>query len=114
MPCDSKEILETLIQSDRRFIRTCWWIYAATLTFSIVIAVALELSVRGQQPTASLWGLLANGMMFPVMPKHMQRAGAVRVMKYLQEQCGKFDASDERCKRIGDNVDSLLRSRGAA
>jgi hypothetical protein len=112
MACDSEKTIQVMIESDRHYISSCKWIYGVVLAASVVLVICLEKYVLRTNILASLSGLLANGLVFPLVPKHMQRAGAVRVMHGLQQECRQHDPNDPGCKRIADNVDTMLRARG--
>lgn len=110
MACDSQESIANLIATDKRFIRTCWAIYAVTLSVGIGLSVILHFALNQMAPT--LAGMLATGIAFPVIPKHLQRSGAINVLNSLNQQCFGHQPDDPHCKRIADNVDALLRARG--
>ena len=112
MACDSESTIQVLIKSDRQYISTCFWIYGVVLVVSLVLTWCLEHFVWKSNTVNSLVGLLANGLVFPLVPKHLQRAGAIKVMEGLREECSRHDPNDPICKRIADNVDSMLRPRG--
>jgi hypothetical protein len=110
MACDSQGIIARMIESDQRFIRSCWYIYSATKAASIALTIYLHLQALAYAPT--LAGMLINGIAFPFIPKHLQRIGAVDLLKGLYQECCGHDIGDPACKRIADNVDYLVRARG--
>ena len=110
MACDSQEMIARMIESDQRFIRNCWYIYLATLVVSIALTIYLHLQAIAFAPTPA--GMLVNGIMVPFIPKHLQRIGAVNLLKGLYQDCYGHDINDAPCKRIADNVDYLVRVRG--
>jgi len=113
MACDSIHMIQVLIDSDRKYVRTCCWIYGAVLVASIVLTVCLSLFIWKNNTLNSLSGLIANGLVFPLVPKHLQRVRAMRIMNGLKQECSRHAPDDPLCKRIADNVDSLLRATGA-
>lgn len=57
-----------------------------------------------------LTGLLANGLVFPLVPKHLQRARALTLMEGLKQECEGHAPEDPPCKRIADAVDTMVRA----
>jgi hypothetical protein len=112
MPCDSSDTLTVLSESDRSYISTCWKVYAVVFVASFALSVYLHLHPVKDSPLSSYSGFLINGLAIPLILKHVQRAGALRVVDGLKEQCDRYPEDDARCKRIADNVDVLLRARG--
>jgi hypothetical protein len=109
--CDSKRTIHILIAAEKGYILTCWCIYAALLVASVVIIAFLRAFLHTDF-LRSVSGLLLNGLIFPLVPKHMQRAGGLRILRGLYEQCGRYKEGDQQCRRIADNVDAMLRARG--
>jgi len=110
MPCDCTGTIQTLIDADKKYVATCCWIYGIVLTVSVALTVCLSVFVIKNNNLTSLSGLLANGLVFPLVPKHLQRARALTVMEGLMRECGRHAADDPPCKRIADAVDAMLRS----
>jgi hypothetical protein len=106
-------MIQVLIDSDKQYIATCCWIYGAVLVVSIVLTVCLSAFVWKNNTLISLSGLLANGLVFPLVPKHLQRMRALRIINGLKQECSRHAPDDPQCKRIADNVDSMLRATGA-
>lgn len=112
MACNSHVTIARIIDADRTFIKTCWYIYATTLCVGIGLTLFLHLVPVAYAPT--VLGMLAPGSIaFPFIPKHLQRIGAIQMLNGLNDDCYGFEPTDPECKRIADNVDALLRSRGA-
>lgn len=112
MPCDSSDTLEVLSKSDRSYISTCWRIYGLVFVVSIGLSVYLRLYPVKDSPLSSYSGFLVSGLAIPLILKHVQRAGALKIVEGLREQCEKYQEGDPKCKRIADNVDAMLRARG--
>jgi hypothetical protein len=112
MPCDSSDDLEILRKSDQGFILTCWKLYAVIFLASLSITVYLQRYPLKDSPLSSYSGFLINGIAIPLVLKHVQRSGALKIVDGLKEQCERCQPDDSRSKRIADNVDVLLRARG--
>jgi hypothetical protein len=110
MACESQEMIARMLEADHSFIKTCWCIYVATLVTGVILTLYLGLSPIAHAPTPM--GMLATGIAFPFIPKHLQRLGAVHILNALSQDCYGHDKDDPACKRIADNVDAILRSRG--
>jgi hypothetical protein len=110
MACDSHRTIAALIAADQKYINTCWLIYVITLSVGTALSLVLHFTLNQFGPTFA--GFLATGMAFPIIPKHMQRSGALDILKSLSQECFGHEPDDPHCKRIADNVDVLLRSRG--
>jgi hypothetical protein len=113
MPCDSSDTLKMLSKSDRSYISTCWKLYVVVFLVSLSFTIYLRLYPVNNNPLSSYSGFLINGLVIPLVLKHVQRTGALKVVDGLKEQCDRYTEDDSRCKRIADNVDVLLRARGA-
>ena len=113
MPCDCTETIETIITADRKYVRTCRWIYLGVLLVSIVLTLFLARYIAGNSNLTSLLGLLPNGLALPLVPKHLQRSRALAVMEGLRQQCTNHDPQSPPCKRIAEAVDAILKNIGA-
>jgi hypothetical protein len=113
MACDSINTIHFLINSDRRYLAKCRWIYGIILLVSVGLALFLQFFVLKNNSLTSLSALLANGIAFPLVPKHLQRSSALAILEGLSRECARHEEHDPQCKRIADNVDSLLRARGS-
>jgi len=103
-------MIARMLESDRRFIRTCWCIYAVALVAAIALTIFLHLTAAAYAPTPA--GMIVTGIVIPFLPKHLQRVGAVDLLKGLYDDCCGHDVDAPACKRIADNVDFLVRIRG--
>lgn len=101
-----------MIESDQRFIRTCWYIYSMTFVAASALTIYLHLHIQLAAYVSTAVGMLLTGIAFPFLPKHISRIGAVDVLKGLYQDCDRYDITDPMCTRIADNVDVLVRSRG--
>jgi hypothetical protein len=110
MACDCTDTIQTLIDADKKYVTTCCWIYGAVATVSIILTVCLSVFVVKNNNLTSLAGLLANGLAFPLVPKHLQRARALTVMEGLRLECNRHAPEDPPCKRIAEAVDAMLRA----
>jgi hypothetical protein len=109
MACDCTQTIQTLISADKKYISTCSRIYVAVLLVSLVLTFCLSLYVVKNNNLLSLTGLLANGLVFPLVPKHLQRARAVAVLSGLMDECAGHAPEDPPCKRIADAVYAMLQ-----
>jgi len=105
-------MIARIIEADQSFIKTCWFIYATTFSVGIGLTLYLHLQSSAYAPTPV--GMIATGIAFPFIPKHLQRVGAIRVLEGLNQDCYGHEPGDPECERIADNVDAILRSRGVA
>jgi|SRR5215470_5301669 len=110
MACDCTGTIQALIDADRKYVTSCYWIYGIVLAVSIALTVCLSLFVVKNSNLTSLAGLLANGLVFPLVPKQLQRTRALAVMRGLMLECGRHAPEDPPCKRISDAVDAMLRA----
>jgi hypothetical protein len=110
MACDCTGTIKTLIDADEKYVATCFWLYGIVLTASVILTVCLAVYVMKNSNLTSLTGLLANGIVFPLVPKHLQRARALTVMKGLMVECSRHAPEDPPCRRIADAVDAMLRA----
>jgi len=110
MPCDSQEMITRMIEADQRFIRICWYVYVAVVAVSIALTAYLAFHAATYGP--ALAGLFLTGIAFPIVPKQLQRIGAMEVLRGLQKDCDCHEVDDPACKRVADNVDALVRLRG--
>ncbi len=111
MACNSQALISRMIESDQRFIRSCWYIYTATFVAASALTIYLHLQATAYAPTPA--GMLVTGIAVPFLPKHLQRIGAVYQLKGLYRDCNGYNFDDPECKRIADTVDVLVRSRGS-
>lgn len=110
MACDCTGTIQTLIDADKKYVATCFWIYGIALTVSVILTICLSVYVVKNNNLISLTGLVANGFAVPLVPKHLQRARALTVMKGLMVECSRHAPEDPPCKRIADAVDAMLRA----
>ena len=110
MACDCRGTIQALIDADKKYIATCYWIYGVVLVVSIALTVCLSVFVVKNNNVVSLTGLLANGLVFPLVPKQLQRTRALTVMQGLILECGRHAPEAPPCKRIADAVDAMLRA----
>ncbi len=110
MPCDSRDRVDCLIQSDRSFVKTCAVLYGAVLVVCVLSVFILHHWANSAIPPYS--GALFSGLAIPMVVKHIQRSGALKILHMLKSECERYDENDPKCQRIWDDVDSLLRARG--
>jgi hypothetical protein len=67
---------------------------------------------QNQSTWTSLLGLTAGFLVTPMIPKHLQRSSAAKILEHLKAECALHNQDDPECKRISDNVDAILRARG--
>jgi hypothetical protein len=79
---------------------------------SVGIVVALTFHPFKDSPLPSYSGFLVNGLAIPLVLKHLQRSGALKVLEMLRSECDRYQEGDPKCQKIWDDVDSLLRVRG--
>ena len=113
MPCDCIIRIQTLIEADRKYLVTCYWIYGVVLTASVILTICLSEFIFRNENLTSLSGLLANGLVFPLVPKHLQIRRAMSIREGLKQECSSRAARDPQCKRIADLIDRMLQDAGS-
>ena len=101
-----------MILSDRSFVRTCIFLYAGIFVVSIGVSLFLVFHPVRDSVLPSYSGFLINGLAIPLVMKHLQRSGALKVLEMLRDECDRYAEGDPKCQKIWDDVDSLMRIRG--
>jgi len=104
--------VECLIQSDRSFVKTCISIYLGISAVSLCIVLFLTFHPLKDNVLPAYSGFLVNGLAIPLVLKHLQRSGALRVLEMLRAECDRYQEGDPKCQKIWEDVDSLMRVRG--
>jgi len=112
MPCDSRARVECLIQSDRSFVRSCVFLYVGIFAVSIGVSLFLVYHPVKDSFFPAYSGFLISGLAIPLVLKHLQRSGAIKVLEMLRSECDWYQESDPKCQKIWDDVDSLMKQRG--
>jgi len=112
MPCDSLARVKCLIQSDRSFVRTCIFLYVGIFAVSIGVSLFLMFHPLKDSFLPAYSGFLINGLAIPLVLKHLQRSGALKVLDMLRSECDMYQEADPKCQKIWDDVDSLMKVRG--
>lgn len=79
---------------------------------SVGVSAVLILHPLRDSALPSYAGFLINGLAIPLVLKHLQRSGALKVLEMLRKECDRYQDGDPKCQKIWEDVDSLMRIRG--
>ena len=93
-------------------MRTCIFLYVGIFVISISVSLFLMFDPLKDSFLPAYSGFLINGLAIPLVLKHLQRSGALKVLEMLRSECDRYGEGDPKCQKIWDDVDSLMRVRG--
>jgi hypothetical protein len=111
MTCADTYRLIQLIESDRLTIKTYCAIYPAVLVVAVSVSVYFHFHAVPNESLMQLAGLGISAIAAPMVPLHIKRAEALRMLNLRLDESRKLPPSDPGCVKISEFVDAIIRIR---